>query len=355
MGAESAESSEAKVRRLRNALKPRATNPFSRIVESIGRVMFINPPDDPMRVRRGPGVRIVLVSMPSFDYVITQFSSLRNEAKVPDGVDPDVFLRQLVQFDKRTTVEMLSVFTNALNTAIDQYRPDVICFNELGLPTSDMTPSFEAKRLAWEASQKHEVLIVAGTGHDWHSLHNTGYVFRPGGPKTGDSFHKSISAQSVGELINTPPARKVVAVEYRGLKIAIMICLDVADYASIAAVVKVGDGVDVLLVPCYTQKFEAMGAIADITSKALPGVVAMVNAELPDSDARCCRISAFGNRQKPTDSKDIQGGAKISVVEIEHAQFQADRTRLQVPTDDIQDVEYLFGRRGLPVLHSPEP
>lgn len=308
-----------------------------------------------MRFRHGPRVRIALVSMPSFQYEIAKFSSLRNEEKVPDGVHPDVFMRTLVRFDHRTAADMLSVFTNALNTTISEYSPDVICFNELGLPTNDMSPSRAAKRLAWEVSQRHEVLIVAGTGHDALSLHNTGYVFRPGGPKAGDSFHKSISAQSVGELINTPPARRVVAVEYRGLKIAIMICLDVADYASIAAVVKVGDGVDVLLVPCYTQKFEAMGAIADITSKALPGIVAMVNAELPDSDARCCRISAFGNRQKPTESKEIQGGAKISIVEIEHAQFQTDRTRLQLPTEDIQDVEYLFGRRGMPVLHSLEP
>ena len=350
-----AESNEAKVQRLRSEFRPRRSNPFSRIVESIGRVTFINPPDDPMRSRAGTKVRLALLSMPALVYDIAPFSSLCNSAKVPDGVNPDVFRRALVKFDGATAAKMLSVFTSALHTAIDEFDADVICFNELGLPTDDMSPALEAKRLAWEASQKHEVLIVAGTAHDAQSLYNTGYVFRPGGPRAGESFHKSISAHSVGELINAPAARKVLAVEYRGLKIAVMICLDVADYASIAAVVKVGDGVDVLLVPCYTKKFEAMGAIADITSEALPGVVAMVNAEIPESDARCYRISAFGRPQKPTESKAIRDGAIISIVDIEHAQFQAERTRLHLPDERIHDVEYLFGRRGMPVVHSSEP
>ena len=65
-----------------------------------------------------------------------------------------------------------------------------------------------------------------------------------------------------------------------------MICLDIADYATLASVIRVRDKVDMLLVPCYTEKFDKMLEVAKLASKALRGIVAMVNAHVPNEIGR---------------------------------------------------------------------
>jgi len=347
-----ADTTEAKLRGMINEFSVRReANPFSNLVEKICGVTFVNKIDDPYRKRpkNKENIRIALVSMPYVSFDTVPHSSLSEGFARPDGVDDVAFLRQLVSFKADTADRMFNAFSEALETALHSNPPaDVICFNELGLPATDMVPMLRAKELAWDKSQKHKALIIAGSAHDSRTLYNTGYVFRPGGPEAGQGFHKSVSARSVGELISAPAHKSVAAVYFAGLRIATMICIDVADYASIASVVKVADGVDVLLVPCYTTKFEKMGAIADLTSKALPGVVALVNADLP-GDAKVCRIARFGKSDEPNNELKTPAGAVISMLDINLSQFDEERTRMKTEgTPGWEKVEYLFGRRDMP-------
>jgi len=330
------------------AIRPKV-NPFSWMVEDICGVTMVDLPDDPMRELRPAIVRIALVSMPSFPYQITPLSSLVSPHKPPAGVDPQTYARALVEIKRDDARAMLQAFSDALDVALST-KPHIICFNELGLPTAQMVPMKEAKDLAWQKSKEHEVMIIAGSAHDKRTLYNTGYIFRPGGPREGQTFHKMVSARSVGELVSAPASRRVVAVSYAGLRIAVMICLDIADYASIASVVKVADGLDMLLVPCYTPKFDDMVSIAKVTSSALPGIVAMVNANLPSASAKPCQVARFGTLESPkkTPKTKTKPQAIISTLEITMKQFQ--KTRLEMKTSTTRtEIEALFGRRDMPM------
>jgi len=335
-------------------------NPFSEMVETICGVTFVNETTDIHRKRRSDKVKIAFVSMPpvALDDVV-EHSSLHPGCRgatcpaengagttAPEGVDPRALKRVLASFKPATAERMFNEFREALEAAVERFHPDVICFNELGLPAEDF-PLSRAIDLAWDMSDKHNMLVIAGSAHDSRTLYNTGYVFRPGGPRPGQGFHKSISARAVGELISAPASRRVAAVYFAGLRIAMMICIDVADYASIASVVKVGDGVDVLLVPCYTPKIEDMNSIAKVTSNALPGIVALVNANDPDGVAKPCLVASFGSSKALTPALKLPSGVSISILDIDLAEFQ--QTRLSMTNDSNRsDVAFLFGRRDMP-------
>lgn len=321
-------------------------NPFSHMIEAICGVTMLDPASPiPSRNAR---MRIALVSMPAPELLpVEVLSSVRIDPP-PEDVDVKACKRALVTFDRSTAARMLETFEEALRHAMG-FSPDVICFNELGMPSSDMVPMPEAIELAWKASQDSGSLIIAGSAHDQRTLYNTGYLFRPGGPRTAETFHKTLSARSVGELISAPASRRVLALPFAGMRIAIMICLDIADYASIASVVKVGDGVDLLLVPCFTPKFDDMVSIARVTSRALPGVVALVNAVLPDTSAKECQVAAFGRLQAATATSVTTSGAVVSIVEIDRADFQQERIKLKTARDEsTRELEFLFGRRDMP-------
>ena len=352
------QSSEEKVDSLRASFKvtPRI-NPFSWMVEKICGVRMVAG-DDPFRKDRPSTVRIALVSMPRFPFEVNPFSSLSAGTTAPAGVDPEASARALVAFKGTAAGEMLHAFNEALDVAIKRFEAHVVCFSELGLPSEDMVPMLEAKQLAWQKSQDHKVLVVAGSAHDSRTLYNTGYLFRPGGPEEGNSFHKTISARAVGELISSPASRRVVALNFAGFQIAMMICLDVADYASIASVVKVADGIDILLVPCYTPKFEDMVEIAKVASKALPGIVALVNADFPEATAKPCQIARFGELVAPLKQETLKSGAIISLLDIDCAQFDKTRTEMKTSQEPeiqtmMREMESLFGRRDMPSVYTP--
>jgi hypothetical protein len=321
-------------------------NPFSNLAGSLYRVgMHTAVTTD----RRRESLRIALVSMPTCEYEIEPFSTLRSR-QLPAGVDAETCARRLVRVKNSVSAAMLAAFKEAIRTAVETLKADIVCVSELGLPTRNLMISSEAVKYAYEASQKHEAVIVAGSGHDSRTLSNTGHLFYPGSPKTGQTFHKTISAVSTGEMVSAPAVRRILGVGFFGLGIAMMICLDIADYAALASVVKVGDAIDMVLVPCYTDKFEKMVDIATVASKALPGVVALVNANLVGSVAAPCHIAKFGALEKPSDVVALQSNALISVFELPQDEFVATRTRLKTAPEN--QMEWLFGSRDRPQLYS---
>jgi len=320
-------------------------NPFSSLVENLCEVQAV--PVDPLP-RPGRSLRICLVSMPPLvperDF---RFHSYDTKS-IPRGVQPDDCKRRLVALNRNVHKRLLDAYKEALLYAVDDFGAQVVCVSELGLPHRAIRPLAEAQNFASQLSKSHNALIVAGTSHDSRTLYNTGYLYHPGGE--GWAFHKTLSATGMGEFIASPALRRVLTVKTFGLRIAVMICLDVADYATLASVIRVKEKVDMVLVPCYTQKFDKMLEVAKAASKALRGVVAMVNAHIPNA---VCHIARFGEDEEPVRTKKFKSGAVVSLVKIDYENFEQERTGGQ-KARDYRDVDYLFGNRDLPqVLAQP--
>lgn len=280
-------------------------NPFSTLAENLCRVRGRTVPE--LARPKSATVRMAFVSMPEVRFAGTEIWSLRVR-KAPVGVDPEVWMRGLAAFADDGARLMFSAFREALTAALEELRADIVCVSELGFPSRNLIPLRAAKRLAHEMSQEHKAMIIAGSAHDSRTLSNTGYLFYPGCPQEGVTFHKALSAVSVGERISAAAPHQVPAVEIFGLRIASMICLDIADYASLASVVRVADRVDMILVPCYTKRFEKLVDIARVASQALPGIVALVNADLTDSVAARCHVARFGRLESPARKQAPQVG-----------------------------------------------
>src|SRR4051794_9030742 len=124
-------------------------NPFSWMVEELCGVTFVDKPgEDPLQKSRPEALRIALVSLPEFAWEARDFSSLREDADHPAGVDRGAFMRVLAALRNEAAAQMFDIFKEALETAYDCFEPHVICFNELGLPSDNMVPMTRAKTLA---------------------------------------------------------------------------------------------------------------------------------------------------------------------------------------------------------------
>lgn len=328
--------------------QPAFRNPFSILFEKICAVGYVPGLSEELQAKR-PNVRIALVSMPTMpaaDLRFQEFSSAVDRSE-PPPLDHKACWRQLVTFDQAFADKMFASFSEALTAALEDKGADIVCFSELGFPSFEMKPMMEAAQLAHEMSRKHNALVIAGSSHDARTLYNTAYLFYPGSDVHGHVFHKSISAVSVKEWVSVPSYRRVPLVNIFGLKIASMICLDVADYASIASVVRCADRVDVLLVPCYTPGFEKMAKIAKVTSEAL-GLVAMVNATLPEEPAGLHQIWRLGRKLEPPHQALPSGAAFITYVDVETEKLKEDRVQ-KLSKENTTD--WLFGNRNIPVVY----
>jgi predicted amidohydrolase len=155
----------------------------------------------------------------------------------------------------------------------------------------------------------------------------------------------------MGEKIMAPAHRRVAILDAFGLRIAVMICLDVVDYTTLAALMRAGDQVELVLVPCYTDRFEKMKDIAAVASKALPGVVALVNASLEDPGpryiARCGKPLPVA--QPPI---AVEGGAEVALLSVRLDELHQKRTEAVIDPDPYLD--WMFGNRYQPREH-PQP
>ncbi|MGZ5444931.1 MAG: hypothetical protein ACXW4P_24165 [Thermoanaerobaculia bacterium] len=336
-----------RIRKRGDDVQPKGgANPFANLVENLCEVqrIAVEPLDRP----DGP-VRICLVSMPAFSEADFTFEDYDHAKAIPRLVHPEDCRRRVVSLRKGVEIRFLESYKEALTHAVEVMGAHVVCVSELGLPHRMIIPMSGAQQFAASLSSSHGVLIVAGTSHDKRTLYNTGYLYHPGGG--GWAFHKTVSATGMGEMISSPAKRRVLTVKTLGLRIAVLICLDIADYATLASVIRVKDKVDVVLVPCYTFKFDKMLDVAKIASKALGGVVAMVNAHVPNA---VCHIARFGRDEEAAKAQTLGSGAVLSLFEIDHPAFERERQEAEKARDRYQ-VEWLFGSGDVPhVLSRPQ-
>lgn len=334
-----------RVRRVVKKAQPKSANPFASLVENLCEVQGV----DVKPLPRPQQLRIALVSMPSLQLGANCDFNEYEIRDVPSRVDPEDCKRSLVKLRADYEQAFLDAHEEAVTYAVDKFRAHIVCVSELGLPHRNIRPIAAAQKFAKDLSADRNVMIIAGTSHDHRTLYNTGYVYHPGG--AGWAFHKTVSASSMGELISSPPVRRILTVKTLGLRIAVMICLDVADYATLASVIRVKQNVDMVLVPCYTFKWDKMLEVAKTASKALRGIVAMVNAHIPNGE---CHIARFGADEEPAKQKKFDSGAVVSLFRVNPKTFEEERGS-DKKKRDYADVDWLFGNRDLPyVLPKPK-
>jgi hypothetical protein len=322
--------------------RPLPENPFSRFVDRLCTV-HLHHPRPPELLRQRSTVKVALVSMPPSLYTTDPpFSVLRVKKKQPD-LEPEAWTRSLVGFNDDVAAARLDAFREAVTAALTAMDANVVCVSELGFPTSpSRRPSDAAIDFAHDMSERHRALVIAGSAHDSRMLYNTGFLFYPGCRKKVLTFHKALSARAAKEKVSVPSWREVLAVEIFGLRIAALICLDIADYPSVASVVRVSDRIDMILAPCYTKKFEKMAAVARAASQALPGTVALANAQVVDGDAPECRIFEFGKGRAPAEMHRLGSGAVISMLHVDVEKFKQRQIQEKISSDG--DMAWLFGR-----------
>jgi predicted amidohydrolase len=324
-------------------MQPKGVNPFSNLAENLCEVQDLWVSHIPRPERP---VRVALVSMPPFEPQQYEMKPFYIADPVPDGIRREDCERSLVALKGQVHKELLAAYKEALTFAVDEYRANIVCVSELGLPHHAIRPLAAAQEFAQNLSVSKNVLIVAGTSHDRRTYYNTGYIYHPEGSW---SFHKSLSAAGMGELISAPAKRRVLSIKIFGLRIAVMVCLDIADYATLASVIRARERIDMVLVPCYTEKFDKMLDVAKVASRALRGIVAMVNAHIPNSK---CHFARFGTDENPLDEQPFGSRAIVSLFEVDHEALQQERSRKHVRENS--HIDWLFGNRDMPSI-PPNP
>lgn len=306
-------------------------------------------------------VKLALVSMPDLGLdavdrdpsrqadIVEHWSARKKDLA---AVDRDACRRVLVAMSPAFSETYAATYMEAVRCAAIDHRADIICFNELGFPTLGQQPRADALAFTEQHVQPRDDrdrgrLIVCGSFHDRRTLYNTGGLFFPGcTSQHGIPFHKQVSAVSVNERISLPPERVTPCVGVFGLRVAVLICLDLADFASVAAVVKAADWIDLVLVPCYTKWTDQLEKIAEAMSRAMPGMVAMVNYQRTGHEVV---VSKFGEalsarRPRPQPS----GGAVIHTLMIRVDEFRNRKLQKQVDMTVSDRMEWLFGRLSRP-------
>lgn len=332
-------------------------NPFVRLQRRISRSSKLEV--GPSLSKKKRTVTLALVSMPDLlpdsagaDRVdlVPHWSALKKDLP---AVDADACRRTLVGMPSGYSESYSAIYTEALEAAAIDHRADIICFNELGFPTLDQRPRKDALAATRRfAEPRHERdrgrFIVCGSFHDRRTLYNTGGLFFPGSPSPeGTPFHKQVSALVVNERISLPPERVTPCATVFGLSVAVLICLDLADFSSVAPVVTAGDWIDLVLVPCYTEWTDKLEKIARDISRTMPGMVVMVNYQRTGQTGVV--VTEFGKTlgaRRPR--RQPSRGALIHTVKIGVDDFHSRKLQKQVDMTVSDRMEWLFGRRSRP-------
>jgi hypothetical protein len=289
-------------------------------------------------------IKIALVSleMPDFLEKAQQHSIVPGEK--PRTIDAAACDRWLLHWNSKDMREMHDRFSIALQSAIDQHNADVVCINELGFPTSSAAySSRKAISAARKLASKNECLIVAGSSHDSRTCYNTGHLFFPDCPVYGMPYHKQVSATEVNEYISVPAKRISICINAFGLELCVLICLDLADYSTVASIVQAGDHIDFLLVPACTENVEALERVAKSVSAALPGGVAIVNRYF--STKNSSSLFLFGKQVTSTEVIRSENYGEICLYQINSDDFHDQKRSLINSIDD--KLLWFFHRKRL--------
>lgn len=311
-------------------------NPFSK---TYGTVAFVNQvtPASVAEAPRKRRLRLALVSLPKLAGETVEFSTVDSDLS---HVDHAACMRNLVRCTDLAAREFLSQYECGLREAVRR-GSDIVCVNELGFPFTDQGPCEEAIALTKELVNRHQCVVLAGSYHDRRTHYNTGHFYYPGCTGSGDHYHKQVSATGLGEYVSIPARRKVLVTKVFGLRIAVLICLDLADYSAVASVVGRGDAVDLLLVPGYSDRTELLESVAEAASHAMPGIVAFINRYGPPKASSL--VYRFGKLQQ-TRSVEVQGGnGAICIYEFDRDVFQREKLNLQDAANE--RLQWLFDLR----------
>jgi hypothetical protein len=317
-------------------------NPFSKTCDKIASARLVRIAE---LSSEKPEVHLALISLPPFDHLSVR---LREHTIVQQGskdeVDKDASRRLLVDHSQRALKNLLEMYENSLRVSLEELKADIVCMNELSFPTRNQEPLKKAVTLTRQLAKAHNCLIVAGSAHDRRTLYNTSYLFYPGCPPSGEPYHKQVSATSVGELVSVPAKRRTICTRVFGLNIAVLICLDIADFSAVASVVKFQDRVDLLLVPCYSEYMDSLDRVAKATSAALCGVVALVNYRPPAPRAPCI-VEEFGETRAVDRDRVLDSGGIIHSVFIKPPELLARKLKIKGNPDE--RMEWLFGPQNV--------
>lgn len=324
-------------------------NPFSKTCDRVARVREYNI-GSLKYPRDKDTIRLALVSLPEMDRqtcLALQGNIAQDRGAHICGLDSKACERIVYCFSEERAATALNLYREALDVAIGQQNADIVCFNELSFPAIESGPSRDAIHYIQRFAQAKGKLVIGGSAHDSRTLYNSGQLFYPTGDQPEAShifYHKQVSAIATKEYVSIPCLRSTPLVRAFGLRIAILICLDMADYSTVASLFKHGIEADLLIVPSYSFWTEdPLEKIAIDVSAAMPGIVAIVNRYRPPPKTSAL-IYKFG---RPNPERQIRqlplasGSGVVSLYDFHLRDFLDDRGEKQALRD--RRLQALFG------------
>jgi len=287
--------------RVKKDLRTERKNPFSTTCDRVARVKPYTIYSLPHPRAKGT-VRLALVSLPEMDghtCSMAEDTVVRTREGVHScGLDHDACKRRIFHFSDARAAEIFGLCQAALDAA-NKNGADIVCFNELAFPAVLDAPLEDAIHYFEQFAEMNHNLIIGGSAHDGRTFYNSGRLFYPRDPQKQDKtiyYHKQVSAIGTHELISTPCERKTIVVKALGLHIAILICLDLADYSTVGSLFASGKESELLIVPCHSKYMEdPLGKIAEVVSGAMPGIVVLNNYYNPSGPSSV--VYKFGRKQ----------------------------------------------------------
>ena len=252
------------------------------------------------------------------------------------GLDSSACRRHIQINRHKKAYEYWKLYKSAIEKALNK-DSKVVCINELGVPADIRGPLPAFFKGVKELAEKYSAVIITGSFHDTRTRYNTGYVFYPDCPASGEAFHKQVSAtqKEIGEYINIPPKRESIVIKAYKLYISVITCLDLMDYSIISSLVQVGDKVDFIFVPACSPKIEPLEEVASVASKTLPGGVGIVNTYSKGRKNHSCLYLFDDNNPKlPDDSDNLDDNGIINYYDIPTQSFDDRKRDLQDTTTD---------------------
>ena len=292
-------------------------NQFARTNTKISSIRALEDPRFARFFKKKNIIRLALLSLPPMTGIQGLGSNIIKSKKLPPNIDDETCKRLMVDYTSQIARECFNQYYVALDNVLAKKKADIVCINELGFPATNSGPDKDAIDYSVRKANDYKKLIVAGSYHDHRTTYNSGRIYYP---KCEDSkawyFHKQTSALAleVPEVISIPPKRTTLILQAFGLTIAIIICLDILDYATVASIVQMVD-IDLLLVPSYSKRNDTMKETAEFVSEAMFGVVAMVNYyKSADTSAF---LYSFGKEIKLKETTLPMGAGKIYWYDID--------------------------------------
>lgn len=337
------------VRKIKQAVseyvaEEKSINPFAQTCINISQ-----PRDDRLRstisrLKTENGqIRLALISLPRFDAYCTREVDTFPERS--PKIEKDPYVRRLTCFRHASLSKIFSYYEQALKTAFEEEKANIVCINELGLPASFKGPYKKSLQLVKQLVDNYSGLVIAGSYHDYRTTYNTAHIYYPGCNEFGILYHKQVSALEEGERIGAPSKRETAVIRAFGLTLNIIICIDLLDYSTVASIIKQQADVDLLIVPSFmSQSPQKMKYVAIAASTAMPGAVAITNYFSEDNPSSL--LYQFGVITPPKHIRYIyspKGQISLYDIDVQSFKHEKDSRQYNLP----KELAWLFGIQPL--------